>query len=171
MGKRSVLIVDDQEMNRDLLGGCYEDKFPVLFSEDGGDAVEQIKEKSDEIGLILLDLKMPVADGFVVLDYMKREHLDSVIPVFVVTADDSAESFRRLSEYIVADVISKPYMPQIILRRTVSVMELYDNKRREMEEIYGQMQDLQTENEKLREQIKAYEKRFKAIGRQLGFEE
>ena len=55
-----ILVVDDQEINRDALGVILEDDYEVLYAENGKEAMEQIRALNDELSLVMLDLIMPV---------------------------------------------------------------------------------------------------------------
>lgn len=74
MNKQQILIVDDEEVNRAVLAEMFREEYEILEAEDGQKAVTQIQNSTD-IVLILLDIVMPVMDGFKVLDYMKEQDL------------------------------------------------------------------------------------------------
>ena len=88
---RRVLVVDDQEINRDVLGMILEDKYDVIYAENGIEAIDVIKENPEELSLVMLDLLMPVMDGFEVLETMRSDEEMKKIPVIVLTAEKSAE--------------------------------------------------------------------------------
>ena len=70
-GKRLVLIVDDEQINRDILQHIVEEDFDFVTASDGEEAVEKIKEYGGLLSLVLLDLRMPKMDGFDVIQWMK----------------------------------------------------------------------------------------------------
>ena len=78
---------------------------------DGNDGIEKIKN-DPKINIILLDLVMPHADGFAVLDYMKANNID--IPVIIISGDTSKESINKAFEYKAIDIIKKPFDTDII---------------------------------------------------------
>lgn len=86
-----VLIVDDQEINRDVLGMILEDYYDLFYACDGKEAVQKIEENQDKLSLIMLDLMMPVMDGFQVLSYVHESESLKRIPVIVLTAEKDAE--------------------------------------------------------------------------------
>ena len=102
-----ILVVDDQEPNRDLLEALLQAKnyTPILAS--GGKECLQLLEEV-EVDLILLDIMMPGMDGFEVLDHLKKREEWSVIPVIVVTALDGREDKIRGLEKGADEFISKP---------------------------------------------------------------
>ncbi len=114
--RRRVLVVDDEKVNRELLGKILERDYELLFAEDGEEALSSIRENADSLSMVLLDLSMPKKDGFEVLSVIKQSPLLSRIPVIVLTSDKSAE-VRSLKEGA-ADFITKPYdLPEVILAR------------------------------------------------------
>ncbi len=128
MNKEQILIVDDEEVNRAILAMMFQEDYDVLEAENGNEAIEQI-EKNDGLVLILLDIIMPVMDGFSVLDYMKEKEILGRIPVILITSVTPQESEVRAYKYGVADVMHKPFEPSIVMRRARNIIELYENKR------------------------------------------
>ena len=86
-----VLVVDDQEINRDVLGMILEDYYDIVYAENGKEALEIINKSREKLSVILLDLMMPVMDGFTVLEKVKNDEQLNHIPVIVLTAEKSAE--------------------------------------------------------------------------------
>lgn len=126
--KQRVLIVDDEEVNRVILNGMFRDEYETMEAENGQIAVELLEEFHDSLVLVLLDIMMPIKDGFGVLDYMKEHNLISRIPVIMITSEDITESDERAYMYGIADVMHKPFYPHIVKRRSRNIIELYQNK-------------------------------------------
>lgn len=125
--KKTVLVVDDEYINRELLGGMLEDDYNVIFAEDGEQALELIRQNAALLSVVLLDLLMPKTDGFAVLDIMKNDPSLHSIPVIVLTSETSAEveSLRRGA----VDFIKKPYdVPEIVLARVQRIIELFEGR-------------------------------------------
>ena len=125
--KKTVLVVDDEYINRELLGGMLEDDYNVIFAEDGEQALELIRQNAALLSVVLLDLLMPKTDGFAVLDIMKNDPSLHSIPVIVLTSETSAEveSLRRGA----VDFIKKPYdVPEIVLARVKRIIELFEGR-------------------------------------------
>ena len=74
MNRQQILIVDDEEVNRVILGEIFRDDYDIIEAPNGQEAIERLKE-NDNIVLICLDVVMPVLDGFGVLEYMKENDL------------------------------------------------------------------------------------------------
>ena len=124
---RYVLIVDDQEINRDILGAILEDDYQLLFAADGKEAMELLRIHTDIISLVMLDLMMPVMNGFEVLEAMHSDEVLQEIPVIVLTADKNAE--LKALQLGAADFITKPFdLHEVILARVERIVELSEGK-------------------------------------------
>lgn len=78
--------------------------------------------------LVLLDIVMPVKDGFDVLEYMKQKGLIEQLPVILITSETIRDSEDRAYAYGIADVIHKPFYPDIVKRRAQNIIDLYQHK-------------------------------------------
>ncbi|MBQ7486720.1 MAG: response regulator, partial [Clostridia bacterium] len=122
-----VLVVDDQEINRDVLGSILEDDYKVIYAEDGRQALDCMIENAEKISIVLLDLMMPVMSGFEVLDAVKKDERLSNIPIIVLTAERSAE--LRALQMGAADFIMKPFdAHEIIFARVSRIIELSEGR-------------------------------------------
>lgn len=128
MSKEQLLIVDDEEVNRAILNMMFNSDYEILEASNGEQAIEQI-EKSENLCLILLDVIMPVMDGFGVLEYMEKNELIDKIPVILITSMTPQESEEKAYTYRVADVMRKPFEPNIVKRRAKNIIELYQSKK------------------------------------------
>ena len=126
----TLLIVDDTELNRALLAEIFKKTYRILEAEDGREGLEKLQAHRDEICAVLLDVIMPVMDGMEVLHRMKEQGLLARIPVFLITAEDSAAVVREAYELGVMDVINKPVIPYVVSRRVGSVIELFQARER-----------------------------------------
>ena len=125
--KRTILVADDELINREILGAILEDDFNVIFAQDGEEAIETIRARREEISLVLLDLMMPKLPGIEVLKLIKDSPLTSSIPVIIVTADQDAEI--ECLHLGAIDFISKPYPSQgVILARAQRTIELSEDR-------------------------------------------
>jgi CheY-like chemotaxis protein len=105
--KPFVLLVDDHEATCTLITALLQNDFIVDVARDGGEALEKLKTR--QYSAILLDLLMPVVDGYTVLDFLRAEHPDLLQSVIVVTAAIGAREMQRLRAYTVRRVIAKPF--------------------------------------------------------------
>ncbi len=144
-----ILVVDDHEINRFILSGIFSKEYKILEADNGEKAIEKINKYKDRLAVILLDVIMPVIDGFGVLEYMKHQRLDELIPVIMITADSSTETVKKSYDYKVADVITKPFDVNVVKRRTSNIIELYAHKRRLEITVEEQMETLEQKNRQL----------------------
>ena len=146
-----ILIVDDAEVNRAILQElfCYE--FDTEEAENGLEAIQKIEEHHANIAAILLDIVMPVMDGFGVLQYMSEKHYLYKIPVFFITAETSSDITMQGYEGGVVDVINKPIVdPAIVRKRVKNAIELYQNRNHLADLVEQQVQTIKTQSEKLK---------------------
>lgn len=122
--KHQILIVEDNEINREMLKAILSDDYKILEAENGREALDILELNKENIALILLDVIMPVMDGYTFLDIVKKDPVLSLIPVIVATQSDSEESKINALEHGAADYVSKPYRPQIIRHRAASIIKL-----------------------------------------------
>ena len=124
--RRKVLVVDDELINRRILGNIVSSEYDVLYAENGAEALSFVRDSKNDISLILLDLQMPVLDGFSVLSNLQDDPILRRIPVIVLTSDKSAE-VKCLSLGAV-DFIAKPYdLPEVIIARIKRSIELAED--------------------------------------------
>ena len=124
---RLVLVVDDFEINRDVLGMILENDYDVLFAENGQEALDLMYEHAQDLSIVLLDLMMPVMTGFEVLEHVRKDEELSSIPIIVLTAEKSAE--LEALQLGAADFITKPFdMHEIIHARVSRIIELSEGR-------------------------------------------
>ncbi|MDE6031163.1 MAG: response regulator [Oscillospiraceae bacterium] len=126
--KNTLLIVDDFEFNRLMLSDTFSDR-TIVEAENGERAIEEFERYKDKLCAVLLDIMMPVMDGFGVLEYLAEHNYIQDIPVFIISADTSDKSLSRAYDLGAADVISKPFNIRFVRRRINNIIELYDQRR------------------------------------------
>ena len=124
-----ILIVDDDRMNREMLGRMLEDEYEVVKAETGKKALMILKQQYKDIALVLLDLIMPDVDGFSVLGVMKKYNWMDVTPVVVISGENSSEAERRSLSLGASDYIRKPFDTYMIKRRIKNVVDLFQYKK------------------------------------------
>lgn len=122
--KRVVLVIEDNEINREMLCGILEEDFSVLQAEDGLEGLAQLEAHSAELSLVLLDVYMPNCNGFEFLSRKAEVESYATIPVIVTTASGLLEDERRCLELGANDFVVKPYDPQIIVNRIQNMIRL-----------------------------------------------
>ena len=126
--ERTILIVDDESVNREMLGSIIQSEYKVMYAENGKEALEKIHENASSISLVLLDLLMPVMDGNEVLKTLNKEGLITEIPVIVLTSEKSSEIESLKAG--AADFLTKPYdLPEVILARVRHSIQLFENSK------------------------------------------
>ncbi len=124
-----ILIVDDDPVNRKILGKLFGDVYEVIEAEDGYDGMKQIMNTYNRLSAILLDVMMPGMNGIEVLRKLQEMGLMEKIPVFLITAENSAGVVKEAYELGVMDVISKPVVSYMVVRRVRSIVELFETRK------------------------------------------
>lgn len=150
MDRQQILIVDDEEINRAILNEMFRHEYDMLEAANGQEAIEQI-ENNQNIVLILLDIVMPVLNGFKVLNYMQEHDLIDKIPVILITTESVRDSEDKAYAYGVADVMHKPFYPHIVKRRGKNIIELYQNKRNMELRLKEQEEAIRLQEKKIRQ--------------------
>lgn len=122
--KDTILIVDDDEINREILAGIFSE-YIVDQAEDGKIGLDMILADPTRYTAILLDIMMPNMNGIEVVRNLGKAGLMDKIPVFLITAEANSEIIHEAYRLGVMDVILKPVTPYIVLRRINSVVELF----------------------------------------------
>ena len=128
--KPVILLVDDSMMNRMMLAGILGDDYRILEAENGKQCLELLRANAGQISLVLLDINMPVMDGFEVLRTMNTNHTIEDVPVIMISSEDSEESIRRAYEMGVSDYISRPFDAKVVYQRVFNTIKLYAKQRR-----------------------------------------
>ena len=137
--KSQILLVDDSAMNRmilkEILGGDYS----ILEAENGQECLEKMQAEAGNIALVLLDINMPVMDGFEVLKAMNANHTIEDIPVIMISSDDSDDAIRRSYELGASDYVNRPFDARIVYRRVTNTIKLYAKQRRLVQMVSDQI--------------------------------
>ncbi len=131
VSRRKILIVDDSRLNRTVLSDMFSDHYEIAEAENGQDALDILDDDDygpRQIAAVLLDVVMPVMDGYQLLDALKDSEILQRIPFFMITAENDAASIARGYAAGVMDVVNKPYNPALIRRRIGSIIELYETR-------------------------------------------
>lgn len=122
--KDTVLIIEDDEINRGILSALLQDKFNLLEAENGKVGMDVLSANHKKISVILLDILMPVMDGYDFLQRMSQEKRFDLIPVIILTANNADSDQIRALKLGASDFISKPYNPNIIVNRIEAMIRL-----------------------------------------------
>lgn len=123
---RKVLIVDDEFIEREILGAMLSDLYEIEYAGNGQEALDIIRKEKMTLSLIILDLHMPELDGYSVLEIIRADNELRRIPVIVLTSEKGAEV--QSLQLGAADFITKPYdMPDVVRARVQHAIELAEN--------------------------------------------
>lgn len=126
--RNKILIVDDEELNRELLKQIFENDYEIITAKDGKEAIMAMNDHMKEIAIVLLDLVMPVVNGYQVLQVLSTKKILNRIPVILITANTDIQTALDCYALGAVDIINKPFTAQIIRRRIINIIELYQNK-------------------------------------------
>ncbi|MDR0570536.1 MAG: response regulator [Clostridiales Family XIII bacterium] len=148
--RRNILIVDDIDINRAILFELFHEQYNVLEAENGQVALDLIEEYGTSIAVVLLDVVMPVLDGFAVLGRLSADDVIDKIPIIMITAEnDEAMALKGYSMGVI-DIINKPFNPDIVRRRVQNTVDLFMHKFYLEDMVQRQMDALETQNAKLK---------------------
>ena len=137
--KSQILLVDDSAMNRMILKEILGDDYSILEAENGQECLEKMQAEAGNIALVLLDINMPVMDGFEVLKAMNANHTIEDIPVIMISSDDSDDAIRRSYELGASDYVNRPFDARIVYRRVTNTIKLYAKQRRLVQMVSDQI--------------------------------
>lgn len=126
MSKPKILIVDDSQLNREILACMLEDKYDICEAENGKQAVEILERCHKDFKLVLLDLIMPVMDGYQVLAVMKEKQWLDMLPVICISSETSEDSIRRVYGLGASDYFTRPFDAMTVFHRVESTIALHD---------------------------------------------
>ena len=128
--RQSVLIVDDSELNRKMLGQMLGSRFDIAEAASGEACLQLLEQNATGISIVLLDIHMPGIDGFTVLEEMNRKNLLEQIPVIMISSEDTVDAVRRAFDLGASDYISRPFDAKVVYQRIINTIQLYAKQRR-----------------------------------------
>ncbi|MDE6442538.1 MAG: response regulator, partial [Clostridia bacterium] len=127
--KKKILIVDDSEMNRALLEDMLSDEYEIIEAENGMEAMAYLHDNELGISLMLLDIVMPVMDGFETLAMMNKTGAIKHIPVIMISAETAFTYIDRAYGLGAVDYISRPFDERTVRHRVDSNVILSEKQR------------------------------------------
>lgn len=128
--RQSVLIVDDSELNRKMLGQMLGSRFDIAEAASGEACLQLLEQNATGISIVLLDIHMPGIDGFTVLEEMNQKNLLEQIPVIMISSEDTVDAVRRAFDLGATDYISRPFDAKVVYQRIINTIRLYAKQRR-----------------------------------------
>ena len=133
-------------MNREILSAILGDEFEILEAENGEECISVIRKYGTSISLVLLDIVMPVMDGFEVLEFLNKYQWIDDIPVIMISSEDSATSVKKAYEMGVSDYINRPFDAEVVHRRVFNTIKLYAKQRKLIALITNQVYEKEKNN-------------------------
>ena len=121
--KKRLLIADDSFIDREILHHILENYFEITDAKNGYEALDLLIKKEEKYDAMLLDVMMPVIDGFSVLHLMKNNGIEG-IPIIMMTAEATKENVRRAAEYGITSFVSKPFDAEMVLEKVHSLLDI-----------------------------------------------
>ncbi|MCY1152438.1 MAG: EAL domain-containing protein [Sphaerochaetaceae bacterium] len=122
---RKILIIDDDKIQRRMLSGILKSKYKTIEAENGAVGLDLANEFFKEIALIILDLSMPVMDGFEFLEEASKNIIFNEIPIIVLTGDDQVSSLYRALELGANDILPKPFNSEKLINKVTQIIHSY----------------------------------------------
>ena len=160
--KKQILVVEDNMLNRILLSEILSAEYQILEAENGQQALDTLKQYKDNIALILLDVMMPVMDGYTFLDRIKDDEELTLIPVIVMTQGDSEKDELTALAHGATDFVPKPYRPKVILQRVNNLIQLRETAAMVNQFQYDKLTGLYTKEffyQKMKEKLEQLDKK------------
>ena len=145
--RQQILIVDDSKINCEILAEILKDEYRILEAANGEECIDLLKQYGTGISLLLLDINMPVMDGFEVLALMNRNDWIEDIPVIMISSEDGASYVRRAYEMGASDYISRPFDAQVVHQRVSNTIKLYAKQRRLISLVTDQIREKEKNNQ------------------------
>lgn len=127
--KKTILIVDDAEINRSLISDILQQNYNLLEAASGEEALSVISENKHNIDLVLLDVIMPGLSGFDVLAELNKKQILKTLPVIMISADISTESIDIAYRLGATDYVARPFDANTIVRRVKNSLLIHSKQR------------------------------------------
>lgn len=146
---KMVLVIDDNQIDRDIIKEMLSEEYVIKEAESGNKAISIINDLRTSISVILLDLVMPDGSGFNVLEALNKEKLIDKIPVLIISGEKNAEVTKRCFEMGVVDFVGKPFDEMLLKARVNTSVSLFEYKRELEAKVLKQMETLKKQNKLL----------------------
>ena len=123
-GRRTVLIIEDNDINREMLSLILENDYNVLQAENGREGLDILSEHGDRISLVLLDINMPVMNGYEFMDEVRSTPSLAHVPIIVTTSNDAVDDEIQCLKKGASDFVVKPYNSEVVRHRVDNMIHL-----------------------------------------------
>ncbi len=131
--RKKIMIVDDSDIDREILRNILEAEYEVLEETNGYSALDHIISQKISLDAVMLDISMPIMDGFAVLNIMKHNDIRN-LPIIMITSEATRENVVRAVEFGITEFISKPFKPDVVLDRVRIILDLPEETEEENED-------------------------------------
>jgi Response regulators consisting of a CheY-like receiver domain and a winged-helix DNA-binding domain len=118
--QKKMLIVDDVEINRAILKELFSEEFDIMEATNGAEAMSILESNIDNIAIVLLDVVMPIMDGFSTLSEMEKKGYIGKFPVIAMTAGDGTNNDISIVDMGAEDIMSKPFIATLVKKRCIT---------------------------------------------------
>ena len=146
--KQVILVADDMEINRKSVKALLAEDYFVVEAENGADAYEILRENTHSVDLVITDIRMPVMDGFELMQKMTGNPLLSGIPILTITSYSEVENEIEALQLGSNDVLIRPFNPLVLRQRIYNILRVS-----EMERMQSKVHSMKENN--------AFKKRFR----------
>ena len=154
--RKIAVIVDDMEINREILSDMLEDEYTTVEAENGIQALQIIRDRFEDVAVLLLDLMMPEMDGMTMLAELKKKGWLNRFPILIISSDTAVETEAACLAAGVSDFIKKPFNPALVQHRVNNAVALFEYRYQleakvaeQTAELREQAEQLKIQNEKL----------------------
>ena len=128
MARNTILIIDDEKQNTDLLDLIFKDEYEVQICNSGRGAMEYLTKNYKSVVIIILDMVMPDIDGMVLLKVLNQKGITKLIPVVMLNEWTTPDKIVECYNLGVADFINKPIIEPLVKGRIKNIVELYRSR-------------------------------------------
>ncbi len=125
--KKTILVVDDEELQLELLRQIFENDYNIITAMDGKEAIKQLNQNYKEVVIVLLDMNMPVLNGYQVLQVLKASPVFKDVPIAMVTANTEQSLEVACYSMGAVAVIHKPFVAKNVRKQIDNIVEMYQN--------------------------------------------
>ncbi len=144
--RKRIMIVDDSDIDREILKNILEGDYDVIEESNGYSALEKILSRKTNIDALMLDISMPIVDGFAVLGILQCNEIND-LPVIMITSEATRENVFKAVGYGITEFIGKPFDPDVILQRLRGILDIPEKpEQAEETEEYAEIRTPQHEN-------------------------
>lgn len=154
MNRDTILIFEDNAIDREILVELFRSEYKILEAENGREGITLLKDNIATIAVVLLDNMMPVMDGFKVLEHLKEKNILNRIPFIMITGDNSHDVERKGYEYGIVSYITKPYQPDVVKQVVRNAIGWFQYKMQLEMMVKKQNINIQKQNSMLKQQAK-----------------